>query len=263
MTDVPNYVSDAPESRQRARKSKGQSAFLPPDRSEKRDSLGRPVRPREEDDGQVKYRPTHQLASHRLKSILVERALESEAINAPLVAALNIGGRPDRLTAPLEDIYDTVLDYFRSTNLTLAELRDTNRRLGMLSYVRSILIEIMGRHSRLSIHAFALKFGVDHSTVSYTRARIRNILSFNDIESRALRADLNAITVALSNKLGWASGGRSFDNRRALAQRLESHIKTLNLVWANGVHPHFSQDRAKISEDIAEACKILVEGDAP
>jgi hypothetical protein len=263
MTDVENYALNAPKSRHRDRESERNTAFLPPDRSERQDSLGRRLKPRADDDGAVKYRPTHHLASHRLKSILVERALESEAINAPLVAALNIGSRPDRLTAPLADIYDTVLDYFRATNIALSELRDTNHRSGIVSYVRGIVFEIAIRHTRHSTHSLAARFGCDHSSVSYVRSRIRNVLSYNDIEARALRADLNAITVSLSNKFGWASGGRSFDNRRALAQRLESHIKTLNLVWSNGVHPHFSQDRAKISEDIAEACKLLVEDGAP
>lgn len=262
MTDHQNYVSDAPKSRQSERKSERQSAFLPPDHAERRDSLGRRLKPREGDDGGVKYRPTHQLAGYQLKSILVERALESEAINAPLVAALNIGSRPDRLTAPLADIYETVLDYFQATNITLSELRDTNHRTGIISYVRGILFEIAVRHTNHSTHSLAKRFGCDHSSVSYVRGRIRNILSYNDIESRALRADLNAITASLANKFNWKNGGRSLDEQRiALAQRLGDHIKTLHLVWLSGVHPRFSQDHAKISDDIADACRLLLQED--
>jgi len=259
MTDVQNYVSDAPKSRQRNRKSEREHAFLPPDQTQRRDSIGRPQGPQWEGDGEVKYRPTHQLASHRLKSILVERALESEAINAPLVAALNIGSRPDRLTAPLVDIYDTILDYFQSTNITLSELRDTNRRSGIVSYVRGIVFEIAVRHTRHSTHSLAAKFGCDHSSVSYVRNRIRNILSYNDIEARALRADLNAITVSLAYKFDWKNGGaRSRDRRVVLSQKLANHIKTINLFWSL----HGRDQPLSIVGDITEACKLLMEDGA-
>lgn len=254
MTDHLNYSSDVPKSRQHNRESERETAYLPPDYASLRKQ---PV----EDDGKVKYRPTDLIASRRLKSILVERALETEAINAPIVAALNIGGRPDRLIAPLSAIYKTVLEYFQPTGISLTELRDTNRRTGIISHVRGIVFEIALRHTRLSSHGFAAKFGCDHSSVSFVRTRIRNMLAYNDIEARALRADLNAVTVALANKFCWKSGRRPFDSRAALAQQLCEHIKTINLVSSNGFHPRIclSRDWAKISEDIADACKILMQ----
>lgn len=258
MTDVQTYVSDAPKSRQRARKSACDNAFLPPDHTQQFDALGRRKKPREDDDGQVKYRPTHQIAGHRLKSLLVERALEREAVDAAMVATLNIGSRPDRLVAPLNAIYETVLEYFKATAITLTELRDTrNHRLGLISYVRAIVIEIAARHSRYSPNRFAEKFGCDHSSVSFARQKVRNILSFNDIEARALRADLNAITLALANRFDWSSVAPQ-DSRLELAHRLGHHVEKIKL-WLSmyGGNPCFPADHKQITDDIAEASDIL------
>jgi hypothetical protein len=248
VTSQLNYPHEVAESSDHAQKNPHDSSYLPPDYTERRDVLGRHIRPAIEGDGRVRARPTHRIAKQRLKALRIERALENEELNAALVDVLNLPNRRERVTATAPAICKTVIDYFKWSGVTISDLRDTVRQRdqGIVSYVRLIVWEMAARHCRMSVSRFCEWFGgCDHSSVSYARAKVRATIVLDNIEGRALRADLNAITVMLAEQFNWADDMKSTDARADLIARLLLHAKKIE------------DTEPRASLDIIDLCSIV------
>lgn len=224
MTDDTNYSPDVTESSQPKHISTRKNHFLPPDFTEQFDASGRLNRPDIKGDGRVKRRPSDKIAAHQLKTLRIERALAREAEHEAAVAKLCIDSRPDRLLAPCEKISAHVLHHFRFMNLTQNELRSSQyREQDTVVYARHILIELCCRHSRLSANAVAAWLDMDHSSISTARRNLRARRNSRDAESRALRSDINAITLALAEDFGWIAPNADpiIDRRGRLLDRID------------------------------------------
>lgn len=254
MTNAENYPSDETISRPSTAKNLDDSAYLPPDFTERLDAFGRSLRPEIWGDGRVKRRDTPAQARRRMRSIIIHKAIEvDEEVNASLVASLRLYSRPDRLIVAHQAITQAVIERFKWANISLAELRDTSQRCpgGLISYVRRIWYELQCRHGKWSSKQFAEWACCDHSSISYARARVRAEIVLNDPEARALRADINAITVHLATQYDWMSEGVNYDARSQMISRLLKFAKSIE------------SSNMRAAGDIVEVCNIVMREATP